>query len=105
MLLFKKLGRSCCICGLNGVFFTINKGQSKYRKKPMRLTFWGIDNRNRKIKMTIDHVLPQTRYTELKNNFCIICAECNNHKMELPIIEFMKSDYVLKIKEKNFIYL
>jgi len=109
LLLFKKLGRTCCICGLNGIFFAINKEQSKFRKnkikKSTRLTLWGIDNRDRKIKMTVDHIMPKSRYPELKNNFCVMCKDCNNHKRDLPMNEFLNTNYVKNKLQQKVSYI
>ena len=120
MFLYRDLGNVCCICGIRGCFFKIDKSceaeikrkfngkELKREKIPHILAMYALDNNKNHIRMTIDHILPKIRYPDLryvKDNLCLMCAKCNGSKSGLPIIEFMKSDYVLKMKKTNFVFL
>ena len=78
---FKKSGTKCKVCGLEGIFFALEKDKFVEGDLGFHLNLYGLSRDGEEILMTKDHILPKSKGGADKlTNLQTLCIKCNNAK-------------------------
>ena len=81
--LFAMKGTKCVICGIEGVFFGLERFVNKDVALPHKYHFnlYGLSEDGKEILMTKDHIMPRLHGGKSQlDNYQVMCTRCNSDK-------------------------
>ena len=74
-------GTKCACCGLEGIYFALERHVNCRKKKKLHFNLYGINGNGKEIPLTVDHIKPKAKNggNSLRNTQTL-CANCNNEK-------------------------
>lgn len=72
---FKKNGTRCAICGIEGRYFWVERGDPK---GTIRLVLYAVRGKGQEIMLTKDHIVPKAwGGKDVMSNYRTLCETCN----------------------------
>ena len=81
-ILFAKKGLKCSKCGIEGVYFSLERGKSDKNGK-FHFNLYALDEKDKKVLMTKDHIKPKSKGgNDTLDNLQPMCIKCNSEKAD-----------------------